>query len=129
MLDLDSQNLSPEREKPGPPSKKRTMPASRIALLVFVALASVAIVWELQARWSFNRSFQTVEKAMTEGERSSRGLYRKDLDDLLYGFPVREYDETAQTERITWCGVYWWRPFRMQVTYGRGEFVSHVKQQ
>ncbi len=115
--------LQPVETSEGP-ARKPKMPPSRIAFLVFVVVAAVAIVVELSARRNFTRSVETLEKALEKGGKDGSAVYRKDLDKLFYGSPSKQYDEKTSTETFTWRGI---RAHRLEVEYGVMEFVSGFK--
>lgn len=121
--------LQPVETSEGP-ARKSKMPPSRIAFLVFVVVAAVAIVVELSARRNFTRSVEALDQALEKGEKYEKGekggsaVYRKDLDELFYGSPSKQYDEKTSTETFTWRGI---RAHRLEVEYGVMEFVSRYK--
>jgi hypothetical protein len=110
-----------QQEAAGGPRKKSKMPPSRIVFLVFVVIAAVAIGVELRARRNYTRTIEVLDQALEKGEKDGSAIYRKDLGTLVRGSPSRQYDEQTQTETFTWRGI---RPHRLEVQYGRMEFVS-----
>lgn len=110
------------QESPTPQPKKRLLPASRIALLIFAALAAVVIVLELRARLPYQSSVKRVEQAMDEAAEQGQAFYQKELDELLSGNPTREYDDEQQIEWITWRGAL--KKYRMRLRYGTAGFVQ-----
>ncbi|MBC8871274.1 MAG: hypothetical protein H8E44_17750 [Planctomycetes bacterium] len=108
-------------ENAGRPPKKSKMPPSRIAFLVFVLVAAVAIVVELRARRSYTRTVEALNQAFEKQDQEGTGLYRKDLEKLIHGSPSRQSDELARTETFTWRGI---RTHHLQVQYGDLDFVS-----
>ena len=111
-----TQNESAQR-----PPKKSKMPPSRIAFLVFVLVAAVAIVVELRARRSYTRTVEALDRAFEKLDQEGTGLYRKDLEQLIQGSPSRQSDEQARTETFTWRGI---RAHRLRVQYGNFGLVS-----
>ncbi len=101
--------------------KKRLLPPSRIAFLAFVAIAAVVIVVEIRARWTYTRSVQAINQAWEAAARKGKPLYRADIQRLICGWPSSEYDRLKREEIFTWRGV---RTHRLQVRYGKGEFVQ-----
>jgi len=103
------------------PPKKSKMPPSRIAFLVFVLVATVAIVVELRARRSYTHTVESLNQAFEKLDQEGTGLYRKDLEQLIHGSPSRQSDEQARTETFTWRGI---RAHRLRVQYGNFGLVS-----
>ena len=114
----------PVQASPSAKPKKPALPPSRIALLIFVLAAAVVIVLEVHARWQCTGSYKAIEDALAKDEEQGKGLYRKDLDELLCGSPSREM--VGGTETFTWRGIL--RSYRMKIDYGVGEFVLNVEQ-
>jgi hypothetical protein len=104
-----------------PPKKKPVMPPYRIALLVFVLIAVVAIIFELRARSAYTGTVEAIDQASEEAEQRGDGLYAKDLEELIKGSPKRERNEEKNTEVLTWRGL---KAHRLEVQYGAGGFVS-----
>ena len=111
---------SPRRPKKGP-----LLPLSRILLLVFVVLAAVVIVQELRVRHAFNSSYEAVDGAIVAGDSSGEGFYKKDVDALLRGSPLREPDQ-ASAEVFTWGGLL--QKYRMRLQYAEDGFVEKIEQ-
>ena len=120
--EVDSQHGSAEPETKK--AKKRALPPSRIAFLVFVAAAAVVIVVELWARWGYSRTVKGLDQTYEAAQQKGTGLYREDLEKLLCGSPGREYDQQKQQEIFTWRGI---RTHRLQVLYDEGEFVASYR--
>ena len=97
-----------------PPPKKPMMPPSRIAFLVFVVVAVVGIALESHARWGYTRTVKSLNQAFERDEEEGMGVYRTDLEQLVRGYPSRQYDEQADTETFTWKGI---RTHRLEVQY------------
>ncbi len=117
-----------EAESPAAEPTKRRLPPSRIALLVFVAVAAVVIVLELRARWSFSSTYNAVDAAIAAGNKDAEGLYRDDLDKIVRGSPARKTVQTdgdVKEELFTWRGVL--QTYRMRLYYGRGGFVQGLQ--
>jgi hypothetical protein len=104
------------------PAKKRAMPPSRIAFLIFVVIASVAIVFEWRARTGYTRTVEALEQAYQTAQEKGKAFYREDLEKVIHGSPSRERDEQARTEMFTWRGI---RPHRLKVEYGNLDFVHN----
>jgi hypothetical protein len=103
------------------PAKKPRSRAWRIACLGFVVLAAVAIFLQLRAQHNYNRTANELNEAWEKAEQEGKGLYRKDLDQFIYGSPSREFNAEKRTEVFTWRGL---RTFRLEVQYGSGGFVT-----
>jgi len=112
---------------PGPraKAKKPAMPRSRIVFLIFVAVASVVIVFELRARLACRSSYKAIETAMTEGEGAAHGIYREDIGGLLSGSPKRSYENGSEV--LTWKGLL--RSHSIRLTYERGGFVDTIERE
>ena len=104
--------------------KKRRLPPSRIAFLIFVAAAAVVIGLELPALWAYSRTVKGLDQKYEAAQQQGKGLYRKDLDKLLCGSPARKYDQEKQKESFTWRGI---RTHQLQVQYGEGGFVASYR--
>jgi hypothetical protein len=105
-----------------PKPKKRRLPPSRIAFLIFVAVAAVAIVLEWRARQGYTRTVEALDRASAGAEQDAQGVYRDDLEKLIHGSPRRAYDEQARREVLTWRGI---RAHRLYVQYAEGGFVRN----
>lgn len=108
------------QEAKRPVKKKPAMPPSRIAFLIFAAVAVVAIIVEAQARWGYSQTVKQLQQTWEEVQSTGEGLYRKDLEELVHGWPSREYDQQNQIETFAWRGI---RSHRLRVRYSSGEFV------
>ena len=108
----------------GPGPQKPLLPLSRIVVLIFVAAAAVVIVLELRARAAYNSSYEAVDQAIAEGETSGEGFFKKDVDPLLRGSPVREADPSGG-ETFTWRGIV--RSYKLRLSYGPGDFVERIE--
>jgi hypothetical protein len=108
----------------GPGPRKPLLPISRILVLIFVAAAAVVIVLELRTRAIYNSSYEAIDAAIAAGEESGEGFFKKDVDPLLRGSPVREADPGGG-ETFTWRGIL--RPYKMRLSYGPGDFVERIE--
>jgi len=115
---------SPEQTGPAEKPKKPALPPSRIAVLIFVAVAAVVIVLELRARMAFNSSYEAIDAAMINAEQTGKSFYRKDVGQLLSGSPTREADQD-NSELLTWHGIL--QTYRIRVYFGAGDFVQRIQ--
>jgi hypothetical protein len=107
-----------------PVAKKPLLPPSRIAFLVFVIVAAVAIVLELRAKGGYTRTVERLNQEWEKAQESAEGFYRDDLEELIHGSPWRAYDEENRTETFTWRGI---RAHRLEVQYGNLDFVENYR--
>ncbi len=112
----------PQAEIPSPRPKKPLLPPSRIAFLIFVVIAAVVICLEFRARTAFKKTYQAVDDAMTEGNKTGRAVYKEDVEKLLRGSPRRKPDGSGEV--FTWRGVL--RRYQMRLEYGQGGFVQRI---
>jgi hypothetical protein len=120
----ESQGEVDEGQVVQPAKKKPAMPPYRIALLVFVLIAVVAIIFELRARSAYTGTVEAIDQATEEAEQAGDGLYAEDLEKLIKGSPSREKNEETKTETFTWRGI---KAHRLEVQYGVGGFVSSYR--
>lgn len=97
-----------------PPPKKPIMPPSRIVFLIFVVVAGAGIALESHARWGYTRTVKSLNQAFERDDKEGMGVYRTDLEQLVRGYPSRQYDEQTDTETFTWRGI---RTHRLDVYY------------
>jgi hypothetical protein len=123
MTDLPEQGRGKgdQREGTEPAKKKPLLPPSRIAFLIFVIVAAVAIVLEYRAKGDYTRTVELLNEKWEEAQESGDGFYRDDLEDLIQGSPSRVRDEANRTETFTWRGI---RAHRLEVQYGNLDFVE-----
>ena len=98
----------------GPPAKKRVMPPSRVAFLVFLIIGSAAIVIEWRARSGYTRTVEALEEAYQKAQEDKDTFSREDLEELVHGSPSRTSSEQEGTEVFTWRGI---RTRRLTVEY------------
>jgi hypothetical protein len=107
-----------------PVAKKPLLPPSRIAFLIFLIVAAVAIVLELHARRGYSRTVEDLNQAWERAQESGKGVYRDDLEELIHGWPSRAYDQEKRTEIFTWRGF---RAHRLEVQYGSLNFIENYQ--
>ena len=110
-----------QREGAEPAKKKPLLPPSRIAFLIFVIVAAVAIVLEYRAKGAYTRTVEGLNQKWEKAQEAGEGLYRDDLEELIQGSPSRARDEQNRTETFTWRGI---RAHRLEVQYGNLDFVE-----
>jgi len=114
-----------ETDAPTPKPKKPFLPPSRIALLIFVAVAAVVIVLELRAEWAFNASYEAVDRVIAEGYSTGATVYRENIGEYLSGSPTREVE--GDSEIFTWNGPL--RDHSMRLEYGVAGMVMKIRPQ
>ena len=117
----DGQNIGTE--------KKRRSPLRLVCLLLVLCGAVVMYFMETRAKGPYEESVAALqakmpEKVTPETEQQHVGLYRPDLEKLLVGDPVRDFDAGRLTEIITWQGVF--KSYRIELRYARGEYVTKL---
>ena len=126
MTDLPEEDRGKGEQGEGaqPAKKKPLLPPSRIAFLIFVIVATVAIVFEWRARGNYEATVNSLSQEYEEVQESGAGFYRDDLMDLIQGSPSSVRDEASGTEIFTWQGI---RAHRLEVQYGNLDFIESFR--
>jgi hypothetical protein len=126
MTDLPEEDRvkGEQREGAQPAKKKPLLSASRIALLLFVIVAAVAIVFEWRARGSYTRTVELLNERWDKAQESGEDFYRDDLEELIQGSPSKVYDEETRTETFAWGMI---RARRLEVEYGDLDVVKSFR--
>jgi hypothetical protein len=114
----------PMSDAPPPEPKKPILPPSRIAVLVFVVVGVIVIIFQWQAKSGWDSTYKAISAAIKEREDKG-GLFQKDLAQYIHGSPAREEDKQTHTEVFTWKGIV--QSYSFEVQYDQNGFVKAIR--
>lgn len=110
-------------DAPSRPPRKPIMPPSRIAVLAFVVMGVIVILFQWQAKSGQDSTYKAISAAMKEKETKG-GLFQKDIAPYIHGSPAREENKQEHTELFTWKGVL--QSYSFELAYGQNGFVKEI---
>lgn len=119
----------PEREVPqdgstAEPQKRPLLPASRIVLLIILALAVAALILDWRARSAYEQSYEALQEATKRGGVQGKYLVKEDVVEYLEGDFERSVDKEGR-EKYTWTTLFGLRSYSLTVEY-TGAVVAKV---
>ena len=108
----------------GKAKPKEFLRPSRVVLWIVILVGLGVIAWDGSARLAYNGTFKSVSSAMEAADKDIQGAYKKDLDNLVKGWPHRSM-EADNIELFKWKGLL--QTYQMRLVYGSGELVRRIE--